>query len=503
MTDDAALFRALVEQSRDHAIFLIDLEGRNLTWGVGVERLLGYARDEFVGCHTREIFTDEDQAAGVPERELAFAAAHGAASDERWLQRKDHTRFWASGMTYRLRDPDGGVTGFAKIFRDLTVERQFDEDLRSSAERYRLATRAADEALWDRDLNTDTVTWTEGFQEVFGYHPSEVGRDVQWWEHRIHPEDRDRVGASLRRAIGGGHERWEEEYRFRRCDGEHVLVHDRALIMRSTDGVPLRMLGAMSDVTRQQRSRDARRQAQSLEALGRLAGGVAHDLNNMLMSIIGFTEILDRDLPPGDPRHHDAAEVLSAAHRSAALTRKLLTFARRELTRPVRLDVNEVIAGIVPALRELVGSAIELRLDLAPALPRVLVDPSQLEQILMDLASNGRDAMPDGGRLTVTTGELRLAEGDIRARYPGAGMAPGGYVSLAVSDSGTGMSPDVLEHVFEPFFTTRTLGKGVGLGLAVVYGAVKQNSGYIWASSEAGRGSRFEILLAASDAGDG
>jgi Signal transduction histidine kinase regulating C4-dicarboxylate transport system len=162
-----------------------------------------------------------------------------------------------------------------------------------------------------------------------------------------------------------------------------------------------------------------------------------------------------------------------------------------------------VIAGIVPALRELVGSAIELQLDLAPALPRVLVDPSQLEQILLDLASNGRDAMPDGGRLSVTTGELRLAEGDIRARYPGAGMAPGVYVSLAVSDSGTGMSPDVLEHVFEPFFTTRTFGKGVGLGLAVVYGAVKQNSGYIWASSEAGRGSRFEILLAASDAGDG
>src|SRR5437762_11900223 len=136
-------------------------------------------------------------------------------------------------MTYRLQDPKGGLIGFAKICRDLTVERQFDADLRSSAERYRRATRAADEALWDRDLNTDTVTWTDGFQEVFGYGPSEVGMDIRWWEQRIYPEDRSRVSDGLRRAIGGGQERWEEEYRFRRRDGEYVLVHDRALIMRS------------------------------------------------------------------------------------------------------------------------------------------------------------------------------------------------------------------------------------------------------------------------------
>src|SRR5690349_8695938 len=288
MTGDVKLLRALVEQAGDHAVFLIDREGRNLTWGVGVERLLGYKSEEFIGRHTREIFVPEDRAAGVPERELAFAAEHGAASDERWLQRKDGSRFWASGMTYRLADDEGGLAAFGKIFRDLTVEREYEHQLRGSAERYRLAARVADEALWDRDLNTDTMVWTDGFEQVFGYSPAEVERDIRWWVERIHPEDRRRIVESIQRAVAARHERWEEEYRFRRRDGEYTLIHDRALIMRSTEGVPLRMLGAMVDLGRLERGRDELRHGQRLEAVGRLAGGVAHELNNMLMSIIGF-----------------------------------------------------------------------------------------------------------------------------------------------------------------------------------------------------------------------
>jgi len=502
MTNDT-LLRALVEQSRDHAIFLIDPEGRNLSWGIGVERLLGYTRDEFVGRHTREIFTPADQAAGIPERELTFAATHGAASDERWLERKDGTRFWASGMTYRLEDPPGTVTAFAKIFRDLTIEREFEQDLRTHAERYRLATRAADEALVDRDLNTDTVTWTDGFEELFGYGPEEIGKDIRWLEQRIHPDDRARVKASLQRAIGGIAERWEEEYRFRRCDGEYVLVHDRARIMRSTDGVPLRMLGAMADVSRRRRAEDALRQSGQLEALGRLAGGVAHDLNNMLMAIIGYTELLDRGFPAGDPRRRDTAEVLAAARRSADLTRKLLAFAQREVTRPARLDVNSLIAGVTARLRSLLGPSIELRLELCSTLPQVDADAAQLEQILTDLTLNGRDAMLGGGRLTISTSEHRLDDGAVSEQYPGIGMPAGQYVMISVQDSGEGMSPEVLEHVFEPFFTTRPFGRAVGLGLAAVYGSVRQNNGYICARSEEGNGARFEILLpAAADTGD-
>jgi len=342
-----------------------------------------------------------------------------------------------------------------------------------------MATRAAHEALWDRDLNTDTITWTEGLDLVFGYAPAEIGQDIAWWEQQVHPEDRQGVIDGMRRAIEEGSQSWEAEYRFRRCDGEYALVHDRALIMRSADGVPLRMLGCVADVTEQRRSQALLGQSQRLEALGRLAGGVAHDLNNMLMAIVGFTEILDRGFAEDDERRHSTAEILASANRSAALTRQLLAFARREITRPTVLDLNAIISKLAPTLRALLGETVELDLRLAPQLAQVRADQSQIEQVLVDLALNGRDAMPQGGRLTIETLQRSLDESTIRAQHPGTDIAPGEYVIVIVRDTGTGMSPDVLEHVFEPFFTTKGVGKGIGLGLAAVYGAIKQNRGYI------------------------
>src|SRR5689334_19650043 len=188
---EVALYRALLEQVRDHAIFVIGPDGLNHTWNQGVERLLGYSRDEFIGRHTREIFTPEDRAEGVPERELQFAADEGEASDERWLQRKDGSRLWASGMTSRLLGDDGRLIGFAKVFRDLTVEREFESELQQTAERMRQGAQAAHLTLYDRDLNTDTFVWVNG-TEGFGYAAGEVGPNVSWWEERVHPADRDR-----------------------------------------------------------------------------------------------------------------------------------------------------------------------------------------------------------------------------------------------------------------------------------------------------------------------
>ncbi len=496
MTYSAAentLYAALLEQVRDHAIFLIGSDGYNRTWNLGVERILGYSRDEFIGMHAREIFTPEDRAEGVPERELSFVRQHGGASDERWLLRRDGTRLWASGMTYRLQDEAGHLIGFAKVFRDLTVERQFEDQLRRSTERYRLATSAGHVALYDRDLNTGTFTWTNGFSEVFGYSIGDMGSNVSWWEERLHPEERSRVITEQASAIARGEPRWRREYRFRHARGEYAVVEDNALIMRSSDGIELRMLGTLTDVTVRRRTEELLRQSQKLEALGRLGGGVAHDLNNMLTTIIGYTEIVDQSLPQEDERRQYTTQVLEAAHRSAALTRQLLAFARQEITRPDWLDLSAIVTGLAPALSSAAGDRVSIDLHLEPDLPKVLVDRHQIEQVMLQLVLNARDAMPDGGRIVIETSEHQLTPRGIQELHPAVELRPGPYVCLTISDTGVGMSPETLERVFEPFFTTKPVGKGTGLGLASVYGAVKQNEGYIWAYSAPGQGSRFEI----------
>jgi PAS domain S-box-containing protein len=291
----------LVEQLRDHAVFMIGRDGINLTWNEGVRRLLGYAEEEFVGRPAADLFTPEDREAGVPARELAYAAEHGSASDERWLVRKDGSRLWASGVTTRLDNSRGNLVGFGKVFRDLTAEREFQEIQRRSEERYRLAMRATREAIWDRDLSTQSITWSDGLELLFGYRADEIGPDVAWWEERIHPDDRERVTSEIREAVLGGQTFWEGEYRFRRKSGEYALVEDRGYVMRSSDGLPFRMLGSIADVTERRRAEEALRQAQRLEAVGQLAGGIAHDLNNMLVAIIGYSDLVARSMAPGDP----------------------------------------------------------------------------------------------------------------------------------------------------------------------------------------------------------
>jgi PAS domain S-box-containing protein len=500
MADAGELYSALLEQVRDHAIFVIGPDGRNRTWNLGVERLLGYTREEFVGRHTREIFTPEDRAEGVPERELAFAAAQGEASDERWLQRKDGSRLWASGMMTRLVDGEGRPLGFAKVFRDLTVEREFEAELKRKAERLQQGARAAHLTLYDRDLNTDTLVWmTEGF----GYVADEVGPNVVWWEDRLHPDDRERVRQELREAIEGTATRWCAEYRFRRADGGHATVSDEALLMRSSEGVPLRMLGTMADISERARAEADLRRSQRLEALGRLGGGVAHELNNALTSIIGFGDLLEGSLAASDQRREYTTQLLKSAWHSARMVRELLAFSRREVVRPSALDLNAVVRRLVPQLEPLLGERVTVTPVLAsnPPPAAALADEGQLEQVLLTLALNARDAMPEGGRVTIETLPGAISSERIRELHPGAAPAADEYAGLILTDTGRGMTPETIEHLFEPFYTTKPVGEGTGLGLAAAYGAVRQNDGYIYVSSEPG-GSTFRIYLPVARAGD-
>ncbi len=497
------LYRALLEQVRDHAIFVIGPDGRNRTWNQGVERLLGYSRDEFVGHHTRTIFTPEDRSEGVPERELGFAAEEGAASDERWLQRKDGSRLWASGMTTRLLGGDGRLIGFAKVFRDLTVEREFESELQRTAERLRLGAQTAHLTLYDRDLNTATFVWLAG-TDGFGYSAGEVGPNVAWWEDRLHPTDRERVVSSLQAAVDGQTGRWSAEYRFRERDGGYAMVSDTALLMRSSEDVPLRMLGTMADITERARVEADLRRSLRLEALGRLGGGVAHELNNALTSIIGFGDLLERTLSASDDRRQYTGQLLRSAWHSARLVRELLAFSRRDLLCPASLDLNAVVRRLVPLMQPLLGERIVVVPVLASSPPpaHALADEGQLEQALLTLALNARDAMPEGGRLTLETLPGTAPSTQIRELHPGAAPVAGEYATLVLSDTGHGMTPEIIERLFEPFYTTKPVGEGTGLGLAAAYGAIRQNDGYISVSSELGRGSTFRIDLPVASEGD-
>jgi nitrogen-specific signal transduction histidine kinase len=248
----------------------------------------------------------------------------------------------------------------------------------------------------------------------------------------------------------------------------------------------------VEDITERKLLEAQLRQAQKMEAVGRLAGGIAHDFNNLLTAITGYADLALSDLREGDPMRQDMEEILRAAHRAAELTRQLLAFSRQQVLAPRVLDLNEVVQSVDKMLRRLVGEDVELLSVLAPGLGHVKADPGQLEQVIVNLAVNARDAMPTGGKLTIETADAELAETRVRDL---ATVPAGRYVMLAITDSGTGMDEETKARIFEPFFTTKEQGKGTGLGLATVYGIVKQSGGFIWLYSEPGHGTTFKIYL--------
>jgi nitrogen-specific signal transduction histidine kinase/ActR/RegA family two-component response regulator len=262
-------------------------------------------------------------------------------------------------------------------------------------------------------------------------------------------------------------------------------------IVRDENGVVV-VEGTMLDVTDRHLLELQLRQAQKMEAVGRLAGGVAHDFNNLLTVINSYSELQLSETAPGTPEHDYADQIRTAGMRAASLTRQLLVFSRRQVLQPQIVNLNTVLANLDKMLMRLIGEHIQVNTILAPILGSVKVDPGQIEQVVMNLVLNARDAMPRGGSLTMETANLELTESYVRAHHE---VTPGHYVLLTVSDTGTGMDADVLSHIFEPFFTTKEKGKGTGLGLATVYGIIKQSGGYIWAYSEVDRGTTFKIYL--------
>jgi PAS domain S-box-containing protein len=366
-------------------------------------------------------------------------------------------------------------------------------ELRAAEARYRTLVERLPAITYIAELGADGP-WhyvSPQIETMLGFSPAEWLSDPLNWMNHIHPEDRE-IALAAEKSFQENHELFQAEYRMSARDGRLLWFRDEGVLLQGTEGGSLLMQGVLYDITERKRLEDQLRHSQKMEAVGQLAGGIAHDFNNLLMLIQAHNEHLRDRLAPDEPARKDVLEIENAVTRAASLTGQLLAFSRKQVLRLKVLDLNVVLTEVARMLHRLIGDNIELRIVPAPSLGRVKADPGQMEQVILNLAVNSRDAMPQGGRLTIETSNVELDEDDSR-NYEGA--TPGKYVMLAVSDTGDGMDLETQAHMFEPFFTTKAPGKGTGLGLATVYGVVKQSDGWIWVDSKPERGTTFKIYL--------
>jgi len=560
-------------------------------------------------------FHDDGRAYGALDWPLArtVITKESVRSEEIRIRRGDGSDGFIRMSSAPVRDPDGNVVAAVAIVVDVTDQRKAERAVRATDERFKFVAKATNDVIWDWDLRTNSLSWNDSVETVFGHKQTSIYPEIQWWRDHLHPDDRDRVIAGVQAVLDGGGHSWSDQYRYRRADGTYANVMDRGYVARDNVGTAQRMIGAMTDITEKSRSEAAIRfqaqllnavqqavvatdpegqvifwnrfaeklygwaadeavgkpieeltpspflrehaaeivergtageswtgeflvqgksgkafpallttspvrdehgsvlgyvrvsidlterrsleeqfrQSQKMDAVGRLAGGIAHDFNNLLTVIRLNTEIIMEGFDPTDPRSEDVKQIRSAAERASSLTRQLLAFSRKQILQPRVLDLNSVIASVEPMLRRLIGEDIAIASN-ALARGYVVADPGQLEQILVNLVVNARDAMPQGGTISVETQNVELDETYTSEHAP---VIPGRYIMLAVGDTGVGMSRDTREHAFDPFFTTKEAGKGTGLGLATVYGIVKQSGGYVWIYSEPGHGTTLKLYF--------
>ncbi len=650
----------VIDSAIDFAVIVTDLEGTVTDWNAGGERILGWRREEIVGTSIERIFTAEDRAIGRAREEMRIALAEGRANGERWQLREDGTRFWASGEMMPLRRDDGTHQGYVKIVRDRTHQREVDERLRSTQDRFRTLLETVETAFaivevkfdaydravdyrfleanpaferqagvnlrgkwvtefapdlerfwfdtyghvawtgepanfesyakafgrwfdvramrvgepherqiailfndvtdrrlaedrlraseaiarenservqlalaagaiigtWHWDLPTDRFTVDEAFATAFGLDPA-LGREglsLAQVVATVHPDDRDGLARAIGEAIQRGGA-YAHQYRVLRTNRRYYWIEANGRVEHAADGTPTRFPGVLIDVEERRaveaerdrnaaelralnetleqrvaertaelmRAEEQLRQSQKMEAVGQLTGGLAHDFNNLLAGISGALELMNAKMQQG--RFGDLERYVSVAQgatkRAAALTHRLLAFSRRQTLLPKPTDVNRLVGGMEELIRRTIGPAVALEVVGAAGLWPALVDPGQLENALLNLCINARDAMPDGGRITIETAN-KWMDRPAAAKY---GIQEGQYLSLCVTDTGTGMPPEVIARVFEPFFTTKPIGEGTGLGLSMIHGFAQQSGGQVRIYSEVGQGTTVCIYL--------
>jgi two-component system, cell cycle sensor histidine kinase and response regulator CckA len=363
-----------------------------------------------------------------------------------------------------------------------------------SAEHFAIVARATNDAVRVWNVSSGAISWPQGLETLLGYANSSATGDIAFWQRQIHPQDRARTAGNIRDALAAEGDHWTGEYRFRHSDGSYLDLLERALIIRDSSGAAIRFVGSLMDVTARKQLQDQLIRSQKMEAFGQLAGGVAHDFNNFLTTILGYSDLLLDEIGMKGAVADHIGEIRSAAGRASVLTAQLLAFSRKHPLAPQVIEVNSLLTNLERSLLRLLGEDISVQCHFDRAGLHTKVDPGQLTQIILNLVVNARDAMRYGGRLTLETASRTVdaaAEQEINSEE----LEPGEYVRLSVTDNGVGMTDEVKQHLFEPFFTTKDEGRGSGLGLATSYGIVRQSGGHICVDSQLGRGTTVHIFL--------
>ncbi|PPU42669.1 hybrid sensor histidine kinase/response regulator [Xanthomonas arboricola] len=505
--------RQILDSVMDYAIIATDLHGLVTSWNEGAQRILGWSEAEMLGQSLERTFTPEDVERRQILIEAAAALESGSGMDERWHVRKSGQRFWANGSLMVLRDETGAAIGFVKVLRDRTAERLASEALRKSERRLDALVRASSQSIFSA-----TADWRELRQLVGeGALSDALSSSLNWQQEMVHPDDRARLSEAIAHSIINK-TGLDLEYRVLDADQRVGWTLMRAIPLLDEREQIVEWFGTAADITDKRlaeqqlrqltetleervRERSAAlllaeeklRQSQKMEAVGQLTGGLAHDFNNLLTAISVGLELLQTRIEQGKydrlERYVEMAQ--SSAARATALTQRLLAFSRRQTLAPTALEVQALVHGMHDIIARTLGPSIALQLRDATDAWKVLVDAPQLENALLNLCINARDAMPDGGELTIGIAN-RVVEAGAAQQLD---LPIGEYVCLSVQDTGTGMSADVMSKVFEPFFTTKPIGQGTGLGLSMIYGFTRQSGGHVRIDSEVGVGTTMALYL--------